>query len=465
MNSMNKIIALITLISLVVPIQASGKLAEFSGKAQGKPQIADLAESLSPTVVYIESKEKARAMPNDPFHYFFGNPHGEQNPRMRLGAGSGVLVSSEGHIITNYHVIQDATEIQVTLNDERVFDAEIVGTDPEIDLAVLKIKADHLTYAALGDSSRLRVGEWVIAIGAPLGYRYTVTQGIISALNRGGSVRLNTIENYIQTDAAINRGNSGGPLIDMNGKIIGINTAISAMGQNIGFAVPIDLIKSSYAQIMEKGTVSRGALGVTIRSLSPEAKEWYGQTHGAIVLSVKEDSPAQRDGLQKGDLILSLDGVKVRDSGHLTSMVAIRKPGDTISVDYIRDKKKKTLTLVLGDRASIIAGNPSTAPGEYSGRRNSNPAHATLPNVGLELTYNVNEQAWIISDITPGSTAAEKGLRKGWKILSINQRTLDSENASSIFSDFKDSRDVLLIEIENSRGTQMIFLKPQPPEK
>jgi len=436
-------------------IMAGGRPALFTGVVEQRPNIADLAAALSPTVVYIESKGVQRNMPNDPFHFFFRD---QGEPRPQTGAGSGVIVSGEGHIITNYHVIENADEIQVTLNDERVFDAEIIGTDPEIDMAVLKIEAPGLTFASLGDSTQLRVGEWVVAIGAPLGYRYTVTLGIISALNRGGSVGLNNIENYIQTDAAINRGNSGGPLIDMGGNVIGINTAISAMGQNIGFAVPINLIKASYYQIVEKGTVSRGALGVQIRSLDAEAKEFYGTTHGALVASVTEGSPAERGGIVAGDLITKIDGQKVRDSGHLVSMIAVKQPGEAIKVTRLRKGQEENLTLTLGDRSEIVAGTP--APAGAPPRAEEAAPDYTLENVGLTLTYREEDNGWVISKVESGSPAAEKGLRPGWKVRSLNQSPLRKNTNSDLFSDLSESKDVLLIEIENSRGTQLVFLKP-----
>ena len=458
---MKKTLILFSLLISVLgysPLMAGGKQAVFTGAVEQHPSIADLAEALSPTVVYIENKGKKAEMPNDPFHFFYNN-QGERPPSPSVGAGSGVIVGPEGYIITNYHVVEDSSEITVTLNDERVFSAKIVGTDQEIDLAVLQIDAPDLVYAKFGESKALRVGDWVIAIGAPLGYRYTVTQGIISALNRGGSVRLNEIENYIQTDAAINRGNSGGPLINLQGQIIGINTAISAMGQNIGFAIPIDLIKGSYHQIIEKGSVSRGALGVQITSLSPEAKEFYGMTHGALVSSVTANSPAERAGIQTGDLITEIDGEQIKDSGHLVSKIAIRQPGDKIRVTRFRKGKTETLSLVLGDRSEIVAGSPMSR--EQNSSQPEQKDSLDLEAVGLSFKYLTEDQAWVISEVRPGSPAEEKGLRPGWKVLSINQTLLNKNDAKALFSNLNKSKDVLLIEIENSRGTQLFFLKPE----
>jgi len=438
---------------------AGGQQAKFTGQVNPQPDIADLAQALSPTVVYIESTESSDAsrVPNDPFHRFFQERQGEQPPR--VGAGSGVIVSKDGYIITNYHVVEDTKKIQVTLNDERVFDAKLVGFDEEIDLAVLQISADNLTYAPLGDSGDLRVGEWVIAIGAPLGYRYTVTQGIVSALNRGGTVRLNQIENYIQTDAAINRGNSGGPLINMKGRIIGINTAISAMGQNIGFAIPINLIKGSFDQIVETGSVSRGALGVQISSLSSEAKEFFGVTHGALVGNVTKDSPAEKAGIKAGDLLITFDGQEILDSGHLISMVAVKRPGDTITVKMIQKGAPRTLKITLGDRAELVSGSRTARPQE--GRPEVEGSSYSIDSLGLVLDYTASESAWIITKVKTNSPASEKGIRPGWKILKINQKPLNKTNGPQLFSDLKESKDVVLIEIENERGVQLIFLKPQ----
>ncbi|PIE89470.1 MAG: hypothetical protein CR997_10905 [Acidobacteria bacterium] len=435
--------------------------AQFKGKVeQASPNIADLAEALSPTVVYIERTEesKFRQIPDDPFHQFFRQP---DRHIPRVSAGSGVIVSSQGHIITNYHVVEDAESLKVTLNDERVFDAELVGYDEEIDMAVLRIEADGLFYAELGDSSDIRVGEWVIAIGSPLGYRYTVTQGIISALNRGNSVRLNAIENYIQTDAAINFGNSGGPLINMKGEVIGINSAISYGGQNIGFAIPVNLIKASYTQIIDKGSVSRGALGVQINSLSNEAKEFFGVTHGALVAGVTEGSPAEKAGLQPGDLLVKLDNTEIIDSGHLVSLVAMKRPGDAISLQVIHNSAKKTYRVVLGDRADLVPGSGPSRAKEL--KKPTHEPDIQIESIGLSTQWDESDSAWVITDVQPDTPASAKGIREGWSIIRINQTKLNKDNGLKVFSDLKASKDVILLETENERGTKIFFLKPQSP--
>lgn len=440
-----------------------GTPAKIQQIQEPRPQIADLAEALSPTVVFIESvvdqpSPQTRQMPNDPFHFFFREfDRGE--PRPRRGAGSGVIIDAEGHIVTNHHVIENATKIEVTLNDERVFEATVVGTDPEIDLAVLKIQAREFTYASLGTSENLRVGEWVIAIGAPLGYRYTVTQGIISALNRGGAVGLNTIENYIQTDAAINQGNSGGPLLNLKGEVIGINTAISAMGQNIGFAVPIDLIKPALQQILTTGSVARGALGVGITSMDNDMKEYYGRNEGALVQSVNEGSPAEKAGIREGDLIISFDGKGVKNSGHLTSLVAIKRPGDRVEVVLVRQKKEQRLDVTLGSRRAMFGQEDSrivpevTSPGPRGSMR--------YDAYGFSLEKQAD--AYVVTAVTPGSPAHQKGLREGMRLEKLNNQSLKGKEAPSLLNILSEGKDVVLLEIETDSGTRLMAVKPETP--
>ncbi len=448
----------------VVGVLAGGsKLAVAQEVTQSFPSIADLAEVLSPTVVYIENIERqARSdVPeshNNPyFRHFFGDPNGP-----RTGAGSGVIVSGDGHIITNHHVVDRADEIQVTLTDGRVFPAEVIGSDPEIDLAVIKIKADDLFYAKLGRSQPVRVGDWVVAIGNPLGYRYTVTFGIVSALSRGNG--LNHIENYIQTDAAINRGNSGGPLINMKGEVIGINTAISADGQNIGFAVPMDLIRPSYDQIIESGSVSRGALGIRLQPLTPELKEYYGTSKGVLVADVPA-GPAQRAGIKQGDLITAFNGEEVENSAQLISRVAVNRPGKEITLTVVRDGKESQFSFKLGDRKQIFSG---VAVSESSAPENESVQTVKLDELGVVLERIGEQQAatgfyqagdYVISEIAADSPLREKGAAPGLVLIRINDLDVTPINIKKIRAELNASG-VVRLQIKSDRGTRLIGVRP-----
>jgi Do/DeqQ family serine protease len=427
---------------------------------QTLPDIADLAEALSPAVVYIESTSKggsARA-PQNPFEFFM---QPERGPR--TGLGSGVLVDGAGYILTNNHVIEGADSIRVTLNDGREFKAKIVGFDPQVDVAVLQIEGKNLTYAALGDSEAVRVGDWVLAIGNPLGYRYTVTLGIVSALGRS-AIMPNTIENYIQTDAAINQGNSGGPLINMRGEVVGINTAISANGQNIGFAIPINMVASAYRQIRSTGRVARGAIGIQLQALSSELKEYYGVSQGALVQGVNAGSPGAAAGLKEGDVILSVDGQLVRDNGHMVSMVATRSPGEEIEMDVLRNKKQRKIRLTLGDRAKLV-GDQRQAPVPDDEEKpatildlSAYGIKAALSNAGRKLEGS--SQGLAITEVTENSPAWEKGIRPGQRLLQVNDVVVNEENIARIEKEIQPGQGVIRLHIGTENGTVLFGVRP-----
>lgn len=434
----------------------------------GLPNVADLAEELSPTVVFIESTQHGQAVApgqSQPWYFFFH--HGEDIPRM--GAGSGVIVSPQGYIITNHHVVVDADEISVTLQDGRVFDARVMGSDPEIDLAVLKIEAEELKAAAFGESASVRVGDWVLAIGNPLGYTYSVTFGIVSALGRG-AVYLNSIENYIQTDAAINRGNSGGPLIDMQGRVIGINTAISAAGQNIGFAVPIDMILPSYEQILKYGKVSRGALGITMQELTSETKKSLGVFSGALVNQVVPGSPADAAGLQPGDLIVGLDQVHVKNRAHLQSLVAVRRPGDEVGLEIRRADQTLNLPVTLGDRQGLFrAAPPATPPDDEA------PELASvldLDRLGLSLAPNpvgfgrgmggeTRSRGLVVVRVDPRGPAQDKGIDTGLLVLKINGLDANVGNLDAIRASVQEADKPVLLWIQDGMGARAVAVRPE----
>jgi Do/DeqQ family serine protease len=336
-------------------------LREAPATAAGQPALsyADAAKRAVPSVVHIFTSQEIKAprhpFLNDPFfRHFFGDRFGEQMQR-RSGLGSGVIVSADGYILTNYHVIDGADEIEVALNDGRKFKAKVIGTDPESDLAVLKIGADAklpaISFAAAGT---LRVGDVVLAIGNPFGVGQTVTSGIVSALDRS-HLGINTFENFIQTDAAINPGNSGGALVDAGGNLVGINTAIysqSGGSMGIGFAIPVSLARSVMEQIVRTGTVTRGWVGVEIQEVTPELAEAFRlpSTSGALIAGIMRGSPADKAGVKPGDLLVAIDGKPVKDAQAMLGLIANLAPGQRAQFALRREGKAVELPITIGKR-------------------------------------------------------------------------------------------------------------------
>lgn len=340
------------------------------------PPIAEVAEKLNPTVVSIKNttfvKSRAGAGfrgegPGDEFFDFFFGPRRqvptprEEERRLQAG-GSGVVISSDGEILTNNHVVEGIrggdAEIEVTLSDSRTFKAKILGRDRELDLALIKIDARHLPFAKLGDSDAAKVGEWVVAIGNPLGLSHTVTQGIISAKGRTARQLGNGsgVEAFLQTDAAINRGNSGGPLLNLKGEVIGINTAIRADGQNIGFAVPVNQAKRILKDLRAGRPVSRGFLGITMAELDAAFQASLGVKQGVVVSDVQSGQAADKAKVERLDVITAVDGEPVRSQDDLVGIVSARRAGDRVVLSIVREGKTKEIPVVLGDRKEIQEG-------------------------------------------------------------------------------------------------------------
>lgn len=327
--------------------------------AQSQNLIADVAEDVAASVVNIDTKQVARhrQMPEmmaSPFHdpffdQFFGNPFGQsmQNPVMR-GNGSGVVLSEDGVVLTNNHVVKSADEIVVTLNDGRKFNATVIGRDAMTDVALLKMKdAKNLKPARLGDSSHLRPGEWVVAVGSPLGFDHTVTVGIVSALSRQ-IPDINSNVEFIQTDAAINPGNSGGPLVNLQGEVIGINTAIAGSGQNIGFAIPVNVVKRISKDLLATGKVTRAWIGISMTELSAPISKSLGlpeTVKGVVVTQVYPDSPALKAGFQQGDVIQRLDGKVISNAKELQDIIRTKPIRSDLNLQIIRDGQLKALSL------------------------------------------------------------------------------------------------------------------------
>jgi Do/DeqQ family serine protease len=354
--------------------QAAGGLALAEALQLG---FVDVAQHVRPAVVHLGTIQRAknRRGPNLPqgnddpfFRDFFNQFFGSEGPDSRSefrrpGLGSGVIIDKRGLVLTNFHVVKGADEILIRLSDKREYRGQILGTDPKTDLAVVKFQPDQeITVASLGNSDALRVGEWAIAIGNPFGLDQTVTVGVISATGRS-DVGIATYENFIQTDASINPGNSGGPLVNLKGEVIGVNTAIVAAGQGIGFAIPINMVKRVVDQLVDKGKVVRGWLGVALQPLSPDLAQSLGLagTNGAVVGSTITGSPAAQAGLQQGDVIVAYDSTPVDDYRHVQRLVAETRVGKSVTLQIVRKKQKMDVAVTIAevpDETARRAGPP-----------------------------------------------------------------------------------------------------------
>jgi serine protease Do/serine protease DegQ len=398
-------------------ILASAAQAAMPQTVKGEPvtSLAPLVEEASPAVVNIRvSQTVTRRNPfgDDAFRRFFGLPDTPGGSQEVASAGSGVIVDAKrGYILTNHHVVGDADEIQISLIDGSVHDAEIVGSDPATDIAVIKVDIKGLTEMPIGDSTAARVGDFVIAIGNPFGLGHTVTSGIISALGRTGLSR-DGYEDFIQTDASINPGNSGGALVNMNGELIGINSAIiSRSGGNvgIGFAVPTEIASSIMSQILDYGEIRRGLLGVNIQTIDAEAAKALGNDieSGALITGVQSESAAETAGLKVGDIIVEVNGKKVDGAGELRNRIGLLRSGEQVRIRYVRDNESFVTRAELGRAQSQLILGEDIHPG-LSGSVFS--AATTTDTDGIE-----------IAEVTEGSPAAQRGLRSGDLITKVNR--------------------------------------------
>lgn len=400
------------------------------------PDFVSLAEQLKPAVVNIGTaktvKPKAPIYPGpqgpggDMFEEFFERffRNAPQSPHKQRSLGSGFIISQDGYILTNDHVVDGADEIKVKLSDGREFTGEIRGLDPKLDLALIKIDAgEDLPVARLGDSEEIKVGEWVMAIGNPFGLEQTVTVGIVSA--KGRVIGAGPYDDFIQTDASINPGNSGGPLFNMQGEVIGINTAIVAQGQGIGFAIPVNMAKQIIPQLRDEGRVTRGWLGVTVQALNKELAESFDldTTHGALVNEVIEDSPADKAGLKRGDIIVEYDGKQVDELNDLPRLVAATPVDETVKVKVFRDGKERTINVKIGrldDGEVALAADDEETGGALG---------LTVANVTPELVerYSLeSDQGILITKIDPEGPAAEANLRVGDLVVEADGKEVGS---------------------------------------
>ncbi len=417
-----------------------------SADGQPVPTLAPMLKRTSPAVVNIATLGYTEIHQNplfqDPFfRHFFDVPEGTQRRRTQ-SLGSGVIVDAQhGYVLTNNHVIEHAEQIRVTLHDGRSFDAKLIGTDPDSDVAVIHIDADKLTAVPLGDSDALEVGDFAVAIGNPFGLGQTVTSGIISALGRS-DLGIEGYEDFIQTDASINPGNSGGALVNLRGELIGINTAILApSGGNvgIGFAIPVNMARDIMQQLVEHGSVSRGQLGVTAQDLTPELASAFGidNNQGAVVARITKGSAAEKAGLQVGDIILKIDGRPVENSGDVRNRVGLLRVGSSVDMFVLRNGDAKTIT------AKLEAPRLENQPGADLNPLLAGASFSTLPD-----TPGV-----VVGGIEPGSPAWQAGLRKGNVILSANRREVGS--VADFADQVKDRRQLLL---NVQRGDTALFI-------
>lgn len=437
---------------------------------------ADIVDRVAPAVVKVSIEHKIKASPqqqNLPFGDFFKNfpqsPQDNQRPQIERGLGSGVIVSADGTILTNHHVIEGADKIKVELNDKRTFDAKVVGSDQPSDLAVLKIEAQNLPYLNLGNSDQVRVGDIVLAIGNPLGIGQTVTSGIISAKGRRTGLSDGSFEDFLQTDAPINRGNSGGALVSLSGELIGINSQIlSTTGGSIGigFSIPSNMARPVMEQILKDGKVHRGQLGVIIQNITDELAKTLElkDTKGVIVSEVRKGSAAEKAGLKRGDVITAVNGEKIEDSNVLRNKVAATLPGNAVTLTILRDGKEQEA------KATLDEFTPENAKGEKrddktdGGKSNESgklglELEPVTPEIARRLELPAGSKGLIVTDVDPSGPAAEAGIDKGDVILEINRQPVETfDQAKAALDKAGDKTSLLLI----ARGGRTLYVTVQP---
>ena len=459
MNKRIASLAIGNLLIFVLSLINSFAQAALPGSVDGKvlPSLAPMLERVTPAVVNIatEGKVQIRLNPlfSDPFFRRFFNVPDQPLERKTQSLGSGVIVDAErGLVLTNNHVIANAIQITVTLRDGRQLEAELIGTDPKTDVAVIKIPAEDLVDVKPADSDALRVGDFVAAIGNPFGIGQTVSSGIIGGLNRSG-LGIEEYENFIQTDAAINPGNSGGALVDLRGELVGINTAIfSQSGGNIGigFAIPINLAMQIMEQLVESGQVQRGFLGISTQDLTPALVEAFGLKHknGAVITSVDEDSPAGKAGLQPGDILLKINGRDVKNAGDVRNRFGLLTIGEQVAFDILRAGENKKITTIV-----TAAKEEISSPVAINKRLEG----VTINEVGEDHRYYGKVKGVYVIDVLRGSPAWRSGLRKGDVITSVNRQTVKDV---AIFLKFVNGKDEpLLLRILRGNAAAFIVIK------
>jgi serine protease Do len=430
-----------------------------------------LAAHVTPAVVNVtvaaRAKPQAGNMNDMPefFRHFFGDqmPQTQQRPQVEHGVGSGVIISPDGYIVTNNHVVKNATDIRVTLNDRRELSAKLIGTDPLTDLAVIKVNASNLASLPWGDSTTLHPGQTVLAFGNPFNFRFTVTRGIVSGLDRPNPFAENRRApgEFIQTDAAINPGNSGGPLVDARGEVVGINTfLISETGSfaGMGFAIPTQVAKPTVEALMKNGKVEHAYMGVGITDVTPENARFFhlNDVDGAVISQVESDSPAGKAGLKVGDVITQVNGQKVSDSGHLQVLISEKQPGTKVDLGLIRDGKEITVPITL---EQVNDNKTASNSGEEHGKARWGVGITNLtPEVREQMQIPQDVRGAVITNVEPGSPADNAGLSQGTVIEEVNRHPV--QNAADVQRELKNipqGQDVMLL-IWNNGGSTFAVL-------
>jgi serine protease Do len=470
------------LIGLALAVQPALVQAQDHGVEslrQSGEAFATIAKEVSPAVVFIKvektveeqglpfawpqsNQQNDQDFPQDFLHQFFNFPFRDNSPRKEhvVGQGSGFIVSNDGYIVTNNHVVGDADRVTVTLQDGREFTAKTVGTDPHSDIAVIKIDGDHLPDLKMGDSDKLDVGEWVLAVGNPFGLSHTITAGIVSAKGRS-SVGITDYEDFIQTDAAINPGNSGGPLVDLDGDVVGMNTAIFSQSggyMGIGFAIPANMVRSISDQIIEHGSVTRGYLGVTIQDLTPELAKSFGihDEKGILVAQVVDDTPASKAGLKQGDLIVALNGGPTGKMGEFRNRIALTAPGTKDTLTILRDGKREDVDVTIGTLPQN-AGSEKTTPAT------TQQIGLTVQNLTPDLAARLNyegETGVVVSQVEHGSVAELAGIRAGSLIQEVNRTEVANVKQFQQAVDKTPKGQPILLLVKEGQYSRFVALQP-----
>ncbi len=442
-----------------------GQLQKFSDA------FAAVAAEVQPAVVTVFSEKTVRTgsphagnpFGNDPFmQRFFRQPRPRERERRQEGMGSGVIVSPDGYILTNNHVVDGADKIRIEMTDRRGFDAEIVGTDPKSDLAVLRIQADDLPSVPFGDSDSIRPGEWVLAVGNPFGLQHTVTYGIVSATGRG-NLRLADYEDFIQTDAAINPGNSGGAMVNLKGELIGINSAIVSRSggyQGIGFAIPVNMARGIMSQLIKTGKVSRGFLGVEIREVDDETAEGLGveARKGVLVVNVQQGTAAQEVGIKRYDVITQVNGEGVESVPEMRNRISQTPPGTAVKLTVLRDGRERTFKVKLGEVESEAAdAEPASRKQDKLGWEVQELTREIADRLGYE-----GYSGALVTQVRDGSVGERKGLRRFDLIVEVNQQSIASVDDYVKEVSKVDPGQVLMLVVR--RRTQTFIVAIRMPE-
>ncbi len=439
----------------VLLLASAVALAQGAPREVALPSLAPLIDSVKGAVVNVDVQKKAMTDEQaEAFERFFRGRKGREGPPLNPGTGSGFIVDPKGLVLTNNHVVEGAVTLKVRLDDGRSLDAEIVGRDPLTDVAVLRLKGrvEGLPHVKLGDSGQVKVGDWVVAIGNPFGLSQTVSAGIISALDR--RIGAGAYDQFLQTDAAINQGNSGGPLFNLKGEVVGMNTAIIGGATGIGFAVPASLIRALLPQLEAKGYVVRGWLGVAIQDATPALARGLGLpvTEGALVNAVNENSPAKAGGVRDEDVIIAIDGEKVRSGNELTRIVALKKPDSVVTLTVWRGGKQLELKVKLGTRPDL-EGIGAVSPEKNGDERETRGRIGlSIQDVDPRLSSGAGLPAAgaLVVEVAPGSPAEDAGLRKGMVVVEANKRPVRS-------------RDELMKTLKDSKSGQVVLLRVALP--